>query len=419
MNRRVRLAVTIILSVMTTTAPGYPLYGSEERPIRRLEADRLIQQGSLAGRQKLPGALLDIEQVDIRLLARPDLELSSPNPEMSAKITALLGERAEHYAVAVLDLSQPDVLVHAAHQAGVPGSLGSIGKVIAALALFQALADLYPNAPQKRLDLLGETTIVVDELVAGDPHKVRFYDADTQMLTRRALKTGDSATLWEYLDWMLSASSNTAANVVMQQAMLLNHFGDAYPVSAARSTQLFTHSSTELLGHLFHQTFVEPLERNGLDEDELRQGGFFSRRFRELVPATLSHASARGLLRFLLRLEQGRIVDPFSSTEIKRLLYVTERRVRYAASPALHESAVYFKSGSLYSCEPEEGYQCRQFMGNELNVMNSMTIVESPAGENRHFYMVALMSNVLRRNSALDHLTIATRIHELIVGGDL
>ena len=118
---------------------------------------------------------------------------------------------------------------------------------------------------------------------------------------------------------------------------------------------------------------------------------------------------------FMLRLEQGLIVDSFSSTEIKRLLYVTERRVRYAASPALRESAVYFKSGSLYACEPEEGYRCQQFVGNKLNLMNSLAVVESPAGVASHFYLVALMSNVLRRNSALDHQAIATRIHALIV----
>ena len=51
-------------------------------------------------------------------------------------------------------------------------------------------------------------------------------------------------------------------------------------------------------------------------------------------------------------------MDEFSSREIKRLLYVTERRIRYAASPALASSAVYFKSGSLYECAKEAGFTC-------------------------------------------------------------
>ena len=46
--------------------------------------------------------------------------------------------------------------------------------------------------------------------------------------------------------------------------------------------------------------------------------------------------------------------------------------------------------------------------------MNSVAIVESPAGAPRLFYLVALMSNVLRKNSAVDHQTLATQIHRLI-----
>ncbi|MGD2112812.1 MAG: hypothetical protein PVI50_05450, partial [Gammaproteobacteria bacterium] len=91
-----------------------------------------------------------------------------------------------------------------------------------------------------------------------------------------------------------------------------------------------------------------------------------------------------------------------------------QRRIRYASSPALHDAAVYFKSGSLYRCEPEEGYTCRKYMGNRDNLMNSVAIVESPAGEPQMYYMVALTSNVLKKNSAVDHQTFATRVHRLL-----
>ncbi len=53
-------------------------------------------------------------------------------------------------------------------------------------------------------------------------------------------------------------------------------------------------------------------------------------------------------------------------------------------------------------------------MGNKLNLMNSVAVVEAPAADRKLFYMVALLSNVLRKNSAVDHQTLATRIHELI-----
>ena len=83
-------------------------------------------------------------------------------------------------------------------------------------------------------------------------------------------------------------------------------------------------------------------------------------------------------------------------------------------SPALREAAVYFKSGSFYKCEPEEGFTCKKYMGNKLNLMNSVAVVEAPAGNPRLFYIVTLLSNVLRKNSAVDHQTLATRIHQLI-----
>jgi hypothetical protein len=120
------------------------------------------------------------------------------------------------------------------------------------------------------------------------------------------------------------------------------------------------------------------------------------------------------LLRYLIRLEQGKLVDPFSSREIKRLLYMTQGRIRYASSPALGNAAVYFKSGSLYKCKAEPDFECRKYHGNVVNMLNSVAVVESPAAEKKLFYMVAVMSNVLRKNSAVVHQTLATRLHQLI-----
>ena len=135
---------------------------------------------------------------------------------------------------------------------------------------------------------------------------------------------------------------------------------------------------------------------------------------KQRVPGTNSYATSRELMRFCLKMEQGKLVDAFSSREIKRLLYVTERRIRYASSPALRHAAVYFKSGSLYKCKPEPDFKCRKYHGNVRNFMNSLAIVESPAGQKRLYYMVTLLSNVLRKNSAVDHQTLGTRIHRLL-----
>jgi hypothetical protein len=120
-------------------------------------------------------------------------------------------------------------------------------------------------------------------------------------------------------------------------------------------------------------------------------------------------------MRFLLHLEQGKVVDEFSSLEIKRLLYITQRRIRYASSPALYDAAVYFKSGSFYRCRTEPGFTCGKYRGNALNLLNSVAIVESPAGDpNGLFYMVVMTSNVLKHNAAVLHQSIGTYLHRLI-----
>ena len=123
-------------------------------------------------------------------------------------------------------------------------------------------------------------------------------------------------------------------------------------------------------------------------------------------------------MHYLVKLEQGKLVDEFSSREIKRLLYMTQGRIRYASSPALADAAVYFKSGSLYKCKPESGFECKKYQGNVKNMLNSVAIIEAPAADPQLYYMVVVMSNVLRKNSAVVHQTLATRIHRMLQAYD-
>ena len=116
-----------------------------------------------------------------------------------------------------------------------------------------------------------------------------------------------------------------------------------------------------------------------------------------------------------MHLEQGKVVDIFSSREIKRLMYITQKRIRYASHPVLNNAAVYFKSGSLYGCRREPGIKCEKYKGTSVNLLNSVAIVESPAGaEQQLFYLVVVSSNVLKENSAVAHQTLALRLHRLI-----
>jgi hypothetical protein len=113
-------------------------------------------------------------------------------------------------------------------------------------------------------------------------------------------------------------------------------------------------------------------------------------------------------------MEQGQLVDEWSSRQLKRLLYMTERRIRYASSPELSDAAVYFKSGSLYKCKEEEGFKCTPYHGNVYNYMNSMAIIERENEGVKTHYIAIVISNVLRKNGAVEHQTLATKVDRLI-----
>ena len=260
--------------------------------------------------------------------------------------------------------------------------MGSVGKLVVALSLFQALADAWPDDLAKRTAVLRETVVTADLFSQSDHHTVRFFDPETKTLERRTIR--DRATRARSTSSSTGCSrpsSNSAAGMVMREAMLLRQFGTAYPPAEAEIQRFFKETPKSALTALFERTFVEPVTRNGLDVELLRQASVFTHEGKRIVPGPgESYGSARELTRYLVLLEQGRIVDEFSSREIKRLIYVTERRIRYAASPALAPAAVFFKSGSLYQCKPEPGFDCAPYAGNGKNFMNSVAIVEHPAG---------------------------------------
>jgi len=415
MNKNIGVGIALALgSILPALTQAYPLDGYAETGIRRLEASRLAHEGAIKGSKQPAGALLATDQVDLRLLDHASLELPAADPKFSKQITSLLGGNDERYGIAVLDLSDPSNPRYAEHRGDYKQNVGSVGKLAVALALFQALADIWPDE-MDRIRVLKGTVVTADEFSHSDHHTVRIFDVDTRKLVRRPIKDGDRATLWEYLDWMLSPSSNSAAGMLMREAMLMRQYGKDYPPPEAEIARFFDSTPKKELTALFEKTFFEPLTRNGFDLEHFRQASFFTARGKAKVPsAGNSYATARQLMKFGLRMEQGRLVDEFSSRQIKRLLYVTERRIRYASSPALKDAAVYFKSGSLYQCKKEAGFSCGKYKGNVKNYMNSFAIVESPAGDRRLHYMVMLISNVLRKNSASDHQTLATQIQKVI-----
>ena len=209
---------------------------------------------------------------------------------------------------------------------------------------------------------------------------------------------------------MLSQSSNAAASFTWKQAMLLWQFGAKYPVETPVADLFFKDTPKKDLSALSLESIETAMKASGLDTSRLRIGTFFTSVAERAVPGTASYACPSELLRWLVRVEQGRLVDAWSSLEIKRLLYFSRPRYRYSSAPGLNNAAVYFKSGSLIECAPEPGWDCSNYKGNKTNLMHSVAIIES----GRKVYLVAILSNVLRLNSAVEHQTIAGLIEKLV-----
>ncbi len=408
------LLATLLLVLSLPQGWTYPIDGYDYTGIRRLDFYDLAQKGEVDGRKLLPGQTRPMAQIKPRLPGSTMPFEFEPDADYGRQLVAMLGDDAAEYGVSLLDLSDPSAPIYAEHNAGIRNNVGSVGKMLVGIAFFHKLAEIYPDDVEARHRLLKDTWIVADEFVISDHHKAVFWNPETREFAFRAIHVGDEGNLYDWLDWMLSASSNAAASTVEEQLILLTHFGREYPVSEARKEAFFKAEGAAGLGKIFLAAMNDGVVANGLNPDLLRQGSFFTRTGKDRVAGTSSYGNPKELVHLLLLMEQGRLVDAFSSTELKRLLYMTQRRIRYASHPALNEYAVYFKSGSLYSCKPEEGFRCRQYMGNKRNLLASLAVVEGPGASLDYHYLVVVSSNVLYVNSAMAHQTLAMRIHRMI-----
>jgi hypothetical protein len=410
------LRVAALVAIPLFAAPGfaYPLDGWEHTGASRLEAfdlahEVLLQRGTIR-----PGAMKRMDEVRLGLVDYPDFELPAPDGAFSAEIRSLLGGNAGAYGIAVLDITDPERPFYAEVNGGTEQNPGSVGKIVVALALFQALADVHPWDVEARNHALRDSLIPASNaFIVPDDHVVPFWKRGAPSIRRREIVEGDEGNLWTWLDWMLSASSNAGGSTVMGQIAAVKHFGAAYPPSQAQLNGFVLGAPPSTMAALVHDALLDGLRKNGIDSSELRQGSPFTRSARARIPGTIgSTSTARALVEFLARMEQGKLVDPWSSLELKRLLYLTDIRIRYAAEPTLDSAAVYFKSGSLYACGGAG--PCGKYFGNSKNYMNSVAIVEYDGADKQLRYIVALLSNVLGRNSIETHQALARRIHHVI-----
>jgi len=407
-----RQLLALILSLLgSTLAFAYPLDGIEQSGIRRLEGFQLAEVTPGAARLA-PGQLWSTDDIRLRLLDYdgPDFDAIPEDAELAAFLAKALKNRDPSYAMVLVDISDPTALRWAGLRPDLRQNPGSVGKLICMAALFHALAEAFPDV-EDRARILRESVSPAGSWVSNEIHKVPKWDPGLERNLYSVINPRDSFRLSEWLDHAISASANGAGSIIWREAMLIRHFGSEYPRSFEESERFFAETPKARLSELALALVTEPLVAAGIDTSNLQQGSFWTTNSKQKVPGTVSFATPRELARLVFRIEQGRIVDPWSSLQMKKYMYLTKRRYRYSYAPELADEAVFFKSGSLYSCKHEEGFVCDKYMGNVRNLMNSVAVVEGQS-EDDPAYIATVMSNVLRFNSAWDHSRIAAAVHE-------
>jgi hypothetical protein len=409
--------LAVVFSGLTAFSYYYPIDGYEHTGIKRLKRLELIKSGELKDATKIPeGALKNYRDIELSLLSHSNDSVHcflKLNDKFQQDINGLFRGLDKSYSIAVLDFSDLNNLRYAQRNEKAGYQPGSVGKLAVLVALFTQLEKIYPDDFEKRLDLLRNKSVKAGVWGLTDEHTVPIFNIETHKLVKRQVIASDVFTLFEWADHMMSVSNNGAASIVWREALLMEAFGAKYPDLTQEETDAyFKTTERKLLTDMSNDVVNLPLRQLGITTDEWRLGSFFTKGANTYVgDKGGSIGTTVGLMKFLVQLEQGNVVDVASSLEMKRLMYMTDRRIRYAQAPILRDAAVYFKSGSLYKCDRSKGEVCGKYMGNVTNFMNSVAIVEHP---DHCKYMVVLMSNVLRKNSATDHLNLATSIDKVI-----
>lgn len=394
------------------SAGTYPVEPYHRTGIERLQ--RLVDMDSAALLRMLPfGARHSLQYVRLNLMGNPMHELPPVDTQLQREISQIFPNMHPSYSVAVMDVTPGREPRYAERNPETGYQPGSVGKLAVATAFFCELQNLYPDSTQKRWDLMRQKMVKAGPFGVYDHHTIPLYEVEDQRYGRTRVNQQHEFNLYQWIDHMLSVSNNGAASIVWREALLMRVFGEKYPeLTYDEMMDYFQTEDRGILRDLGEDIVNGPLRDMGIDGEEWRLGTMFTRGASGIVPPKGgSLGTTRGLMKWLMALESGRVVDAPSSLELKRLMYMTDRRIRYAHAPVLDSAAVYFKSGSLYGCRP--GTQCGKYRGNRMNYMNSVAIVEQPDGTR---YLVALMSNVLGRNSAYDHQVLATRIDKVVRG---
>ena len=273
------------------TAAAYPLDGYPETGIRRLLGISLAVQGVIRDVAQPPGALLPMKDVDLRLEGQT-FDLPSPDPAFTGQVKGLLGGQLGGYGLAVLDVHRSGRPRYAEHRGDDKQNVGSVGKIVVRLALFQARATL-PRRHRGAPGGCGGPPSSPPRLLAVRPPHRGMFDPD-ETLTRRPIQIGDRASLWEYVDWMRSRARTRRPGWSCREA----HAAPAVRprVSPAEAETAVSSGHAEGRPHApLRQDLLRAVTRNGLDLDRLRQGSVFTAGGKRVVPGRETDTGRPGI----------------------------------------------------------------------------------------------------------------------------
>jgi hypothetical protein len=430
--------------VVASVALAHPIDDYDRTGIRRLKFQHDAVKGLHKGTKLQPGAKWPAAMIKLRMRDQGrDYRLTPStvkDPALQAALEKVLKTWSwRRYNVAILDITDPKAPRYAGVNDQADQTPGSVAKVLVAAAMFQELKERYPKDIAAREKLLKTTMITADDWAMSDSHDVPVVSgANLETSVSRRVRIGDTFSLWEWMDHALSASNNSAAATLWREATLMEALGDKYP-PAKWDAELWKSIGKEGLTNASFATINKPMLDAGLDPEIFRLRLYFTKGAGKYIRSQSCGATPLSLVQWLLTVEQGRMVDEWSSLELKKMLYLTRRRVRYLHTPKLHNFGAFFKSGSLYRFKPETTERV-QYQGDLVNVLNSLieidttppppeamaAVVAGPTADaaakspaknaagQPFVYIVAVMSNELKRNAAMDHARLAEAIHTII-----
>ncbi|PPK96750.1 beta-lactamase family protein [Nonlabens xylanidelens] len=408
---------TKIIAVLFTAVfllAFYPIDGFNKTGIKRLKRLEKTLDSTLNEYYLRKGSFKKYDEINLWMCEKTDSidKIMSVDTQFQKEMLRLFPSRSG-YGITVLDITDVNNTRYAEMNENTGFQPGSVGKIAVATAFFTELKNLCPEDFNVRTNLMRNKVVKSGNWGLYDHHTIPIYNIEKDSYVKRTVIASDEFTLYEWVDHMLSVSNNGAASIVWREAMLMRVFGDEYfNLTQEQADAYFDQVDKSEITDIAISVVNDPLRNLGITNDEWRLGSLFTNGPDRYVGSKGgSIGTPKGLMKYFIKLEQGLVVDEESSLEIKRLLYMTDRRIRYGASPQLNDAAVYFKSGSFYSNNKSLGTPYGEYKGNVYNYMNSVCIVEHPSGVN---YIVCLESNVLSKNSAGAHLYLASAIDKAI-----